>query len=221
MSKNTNVPGMGENPYARVNAGGGNRVTVVPGMNDNNAPNVSPENAPGKSVPVVGFLYSISRFGIGEYWPIHIGRNTIGRNEDCDICLKEETVSGLHASLNVKQMKTTTQLIASIRDEGSKTGMFVNDEELGYEPHSCKNQDLITIGDNYKLLFILINAEEMGLEVSKDFRSTETGDSASVPPPFRDPGATNSFYDHNNRAQGGTMALDGDDGTLPGHTQFL
>lgn len=215
MANKTNVPGVGGNMYARSATGNGPRPTTVPGMSDNNAPNVTAENAPTKKVPVVGFLYSISRFGIGEYWPIHVGRNTIGRNEDCDICLKEETVSGLHASLNVKQMKTTTKLIASIRDEGSKNGMFVNDEELGYDPHTCKNQDLITIGDNYKLLFILIDAEEMGLEVSENFRATDAPEPGPVPPPL------NSFYDHNNRAQNGTMTLDGDSGTAPGTTQFL
>ncbi len=223
MSKKTNVPGIGNNnPYARVAPGNGNHNTIVPGMNDNNAPNVNPDNSQGiNRSPVVGFLYSISRFGIGEYWPIHIGSNTIGRSEDCDICLKEETVSSRHASLNVKQMKTTKKVIASIRDEGSKNGLFVNDEELGYDSHECKNSDIITIGDNYKLLFILINAEDMGLEVSKNFRSTDNQEPGAIPPPFQDPNATNSFYDHNNRVENGTLSLDGDNNPISGQTQFL
>ncbi len=73
-----------------------------------------------RGAPVVGFLYSISRQGIGEYWPLHIGSNKIGRSGNCDICLKEGTVSDIHAELNIKQMKTTHKILASIKDIGSK-----------------------------------------------------------------------------------------------------
>ncbi len=160
------------NPYARSR--GAQRTgneTYIPGMND-----VSPGSAPSQAspqakpnTPVVGFLYSISRKGIGEYWPLHLGTNTIGRADDCDICLKEMSVSSKHATLSIKQMKSTHKLIASIRDTGSKTGMYLNDEELDYENHACKANDIITVGANYKLLLILIDAEEYGLSVSDEF----------------------------------------------------
>lgn len=123
--------------------------------------------------PVVGFLYSISRQGIGEYWPIKLGRNTIGRSASCDIQLAEASVSDLHASLSVKIMKSTGRLVASIRDEGSKTGLFLNDEELDYNNYSCKNLDVIVVGANYRILIILVDAPEYGLSAAENFVSTE------------------------------------------------
>lgn len=122
-----------------------------------------------ETTPIVGFMYSISREGVGEYWPIKLGRNTIGRSESCNINLPEASVSDLHASLNVKIMKSTGRLVASIRDEGSKTGLFLNDQELDYENYSCKNLDVLVVGTSYRLLLILIDAPEYGLTVAKNF----------------------------------------------------
>lgn len=128
----TAVPGLGDgfsaNPksklYSRsstqLNYTGNSAGTVVPGM-EQMAPGAKvKEPNDGNSSPVVGFLYSISRQGIGEYWPIHLGTNKIGRSEECSICLRENTVSDLHAELYVKQMKTTHKILASLKDVGSK-----------------------------------------------------------------------------------------------------
>lgn len=181
------------NPYAR-SQGAGQRTgneTYIPGMNDytpGSAPvSAGPQTKP--NTPVVGFLYSISRKGIGEYWPLHLGTNTIGRADDCDICLKEMSVSSKHATLSIKQMKSTHKLIASIRDTGSKTGMYLNDEELDYENHTCKANDIITIGANYKLLLLLIDAEEYGLSVAEDF--------------VEDQEAANDDYSYQTQGRGG------------------
>ncbi len=174
----TNVPGMGGgngNIYQRQPGNQPRQGTVVPGMNMQ-APNVAQQQqgAPQQpAVPVVGFLYSISRQGFGEFWPLHVGTNTIGRAEDSQICLREQTVSEHHASLFIRQMKSSRKLIASIRDEGSKNGIFVNNEELTYDAFECHNRDLITIGNNYQLLLILIDADEMGLTVSENFTPTD------------------------------------------------
>ena len=102
----TNVPGNfpGGNFYQRQpGAERQHQGTMVPGMNTQ-APAVAspgampnpmagpagmpmgapvagpaPVEAAQAAVPVVGFLYSISRQGFGEYWPLHVGTNTIGR----------------------------------------------------------------------------------------------------------------------------------------------
>lgn len=182
----TNVPGMGRqmgggNIYQRQQGSQPRQGTVVPGMN-NQAPQVqqsSPNEQP--AVPVVGFLYSISRQGFGEFWPLHVGTNVIGSAEDCQIRLREQTVSGHHASLFIRQMKSSRKMIASIRDEGSKNGIFVNNEELTYDAHECHNRDVITVGNNYQLLFILIDADEMGLTVSENFMPLE-GDAVPAMP---------------------------------------
>lgn len=220
----------GNNPYARSH--GGQRTgseTYIPGMND-----VTPGSVPSQAspqakpnTPVVGFLYSISRKGIGEYWPLHLGTNTIGRSEDNDICLKEMSVSSKHATLSIKQMKSTHKLIASIRDTGSKTGMFLNDEELDYENHTCKANDIITVGSSYKLLLILIDAEEYGLSVAEGFvedkQSTEDDFGFQPQGGFGD--ATQSkfrpYSADNRNVDTGTVDLSGAGFEEPGGTEMM
>lgn len=220
----------GSNPYARSR--GGQRTgseTYIPGMND-----VTPGSVPSQAspqakpnTPVVGFLYSISRKGIGEYWPLHLGTNTIGRSEDNDICLKEMSVSSKHATLSIKQMKSTHKLIASIRDTGSKTGMFLNDEELDYENHTCKANDIITVGSSYKLLLILIDAEEYGLSVAEGFvedkQSTEDDFGFQPQGGFGD--ATQSkfrpYSADNRNVDTGTVDLSGAGFEEPGGTEMM
>lgn len=236
-SDSTKVPGMAgnadyQNFYSRRQGdampSSGPQGTIVPGMNKY-APKVEEQAAsrPSKpQVPVVGFLYSISRQGFGEYWPLHVGSNKIGRTADCDVCLGEQTVSERHAALNIKQLKSTRKILASIRDEGSKNGIYVNDEELDYDMHEVKNHDIITIGDNYKLLLILIDAEEMGLSVSENFQPVEVAPAEEETPfpPMGNLGNmddTGSLYSSANRVEGGTVAMDGSAPVTSGRTRFL
>lgn len=198
--------------------------TIVPGMN-RVAPMVE-ERAPKTvkpQVPVVGFLYSISRQGVGEYWPLHIGSNSIGRLPSADVCLPELTVSEKHASLNIKQLKSTRKILASIRDEGSKNGIYVNDDELDYDSHPVKNHDIITIGDNYKLLLLLIDAEEMGLSIAENFQPADVEEEEPDPLPFPapNPNDTDSLYNPANRVENGTVAMDGSAPVTNGRTRFL
>lgn len=222
----------GSNPYSRSgNSGFGGQVngTYVPGMQEN-APGVNNElSNPMNNTPVVGFLYSISRKGIGEYWPLHLGTNTIGRAADCDIVLHERSVSEHHATLSIKQMKSTGKLIASIRDIGSKNGMYLNDEELDYENHACKLHDKITIGTCYKLLLILIDAEDYGLSVAENFMADEEAENDFMGDnrfgQFAGGDATQSrynLYDADNRnVDTGTVDLNGQQPTKPGGTKYM
>ena len=233
MKKDETFVKGGNNPYARSNGGqrSGNE-TYIPGMNDytpGSAPAPAAANPKAKpNTPVVGFLYSISRKGIGEYWSLHLGTNTIGRSEDNDICLKEMSVSSKHATLSIKQMKSTHKLIASIRDTGSKTGMYLNDEELDYENHTCKANDIITVGANYKLLLILIDAEEYGLSVSEEFVEDKDAPEATAPYQarggFGDDATQNNFRpyssDHRN-VDTGTVDLSGAGFDEPGGTEMM
>lgn len=214
------------NPYARKGFSGSAGETYVPGMHEN-APGVTESKIPHQSdnTPVIGFLYSISRKGIGEYWPLHLGTNTIGRTNDNDIVLLEKSVSEHHATLSIKQMKSTGKLIASIRDVGSKNGMYLNDEELDYDNHTCKLNDIITIGTNYKLLLILIDAEEYGLSVAEDFAAVEEDEMFYGPSNFVSGDATQSRfnpYDADNRnVDTGTVDLNGSQPNKPGGTKFM
>lgn len=216
----TNYPGMDSGMYQRSSAPA-NGGTVVPEM-QKQAPGVETPYQEKSKAPVVGFLYSISRNGVGEFWPVCIGPNTIGRDSSCDISLPEATVSSRHAILNVKQLKSTKKIVAQIRDEGSKNGIIVNNEELDFGIHECFNNDIIRIGDNYLLLLILINPVEHGLSVAEEFVST---DEIPAPPMAGGPAVgmdnTNSPYSSQNRATNGTQAMDGSQDFNNGGTKFL
>lgn len=190
------------------------RGTVVPEMMSSPS-NRDDEN---QSTPIVGFLYSVSRNGIGEYWPLHLGVNKIGRSGDCDICLKENTVSLSHAELFIKRMVSTHELIASVKDCGSKNGIFINDVELRYEIHECANNDVITIGQHYKLLLILIDTEKLGLTVDPDFIPEKGGDDI----PSAGPQTGFNPYDHNYRPLNNvTRPMNSTKETEPGGTKFM
>ncbi len=190
--------------------------TYVPGMNDDFLDTNTKMEDDQDISPIVGFLYSISRKGIGEYWPLHLGTNTIGRSDDCDICLKEMSVSDKHASISIKQMKSTHRLIASIRDIGSKNGIYLNDEELDYDNHSCKSNDLILIGHCYKLLLLLVDAEQSGLSIAEDFVPTDSYSESNFSQNY------NAYKAPQDRhVETGTVDLSGAQFDAPGNTNFL
>jgi pSer/pThr/pTyr-binding forkhead associated (FHA) protein len=206
------------NPYSRISEFDQNAGTYVPGMHAE-APGVKNENEePTNDTPVVGFLYSISRKGIGEYWPLHLGSNTIGRATDCDVILNEMTVSEHHATISIKQMKSTHKLIASIRDIGSQNGIYLNEEELDYENHTCKSNDLITIGRCYKLLLLLVDTEQYGLSVAENFVPADGNISEPIGR------ITNEFNPYNSSDRNvveGTIDLSGDKFGDPGSTKYI
>ncbi len=187
MNQDTYVPGMngaGQAPqpglYANPNVSGGSAQTYIPSMNAAPAPAAA---KPSTGAPVVGFLYSISRDGFPEYWPLYVGVNKIGKGADMDIRLCEKSVSDHHANLNIKRMRTAgNRLVASIIDVGSKNGVMLNDEELDFDPHSCKTDDIIVIGCNYKLVLLLADPVHYKLEVAPDFQPSEEEAASPVVP---------------------------------------
>lgn len=221
------------NFYSRGNHSSAARGTVVPGMADaqSGSPTGSAEPAstpqprravqPGK--PIVGFLYSISRSRAGEYWPIQLGKNTIGQAECNDIQLAEGTVSSNHAILLTRQIKDG--IIASIKDDQSTNGTMINGEPLGFGAEECHDGDIITIGNNYEFVLVLIDAEKRGLKVSQDFipvevesAQEEAEDIPSFPGGMTRPGGFDPYNDGptawgNNGGGyspvGGTVGMDG------------
>ena len=180
----TKVPGMESvgssyNPNHSSNSSFSNsykKGTAVPGMDAAHSYAQS-HGASGftnsNSKPVVGFVYSISRQGVGEYWPLHVGANTIGSTPNCDICLREATVSAEHAVLVVRKMKNPEKTIASVSDARSTNGTMVNGESLGFSAVECVNGDVITIGENYELVLLLVDTKALGLKVAENFMPLE------------------------------------------------
>lgn len=212
MSSNkTVVPGMEDaykeqpSTFANPNA---NFFGAVP--NNANMPATMPNQK-----PIVGFLYSVSKSGFGEFWPLRIGSNSIGRSLDSDICLREATVSEQHAVLVVRQMKKPEKIIASVCDSRSTCGTMINGESLGFDPRECFNGDIITIGEHYDLYFILIDAKQIGLNVCSEFMDAQAlgsgvynaipQDNSFVPPVFNTP--TQGGFEHGNTAAGGTVGF--------------
>lgn len=239
MSENkTVIQGLESNDYTRPNATLGEspsfysrsahapvKGTVVPGMDQGgfqaDSPSAAPAPAqrnvlPGK--PIVGFLYSVSRTPLGEYWPLQIGRNTIGQAADSDIVLAEGTISANHAVIVTRQVKNG--LIAAISDTQSTNGTMINGETIGFTAEECHNGDIITIGSNYQLLLVLIDAAKLGLAVSKDFiavaQPEEEEDDALDVPHFDDGatrpgyyGSTGPGWSGSSAPSDGTVGLDG------------
>lgn len=155
-------------------------ATVFPGMDVQ----PQPDRGGGRQIPesrrstkpVVGFLYSISRTALGEYWPLYIGPNTLGSAPSCDICLREATVSKAHAEIVIRRMKNPEKIEASISDSRSTNGTMVNGMSLsafgtGVE---CRNGDIISVGESYQLVLFLIDAKELGLHVAEQFIPLES-----------------------------------------------
>ena len=188
------------NFYSRGNQSSSTRGTIVPGMQDAafesenvqervSAPQTNRVIQSGK--PIVGFLYSVSRTPLGEFWPIQMGKNTIGQSSDNDIVLLEGTISSKHAVIVTRQGKNG--IIAAIKDTESTNGTFINGEPIDFSAEECHDGDIITIGNNYQFFFILIDAAKLGLTTSTSFIAVEGNDSPASDdvdiPPFN-PGTT-------------------------------
>ncbi len=110
---------------------------------------------------LVGTLFSISAGIQGELFPVYIGRNTIGSSTECDICLRETSVSALHAILLARKQTNAAgeeYVSVSLMDSNSSYGTTVNGESLDFDRVTCNDGDIITIGQNYQLSLSLFNA---------------------------------------------------------------
>ena len=129
-----------------------------------------------QSRPLVGVMYSRSAGVEGELFPVYIGRNSIGSDLSCDICLQERTVSCQHAIL-LARIQTDEDgeqyLHVVLSDNSSDHGTYVNGNSLMGERAACTNGDIITIGCNYVLQLSFFNILDK-LTVSCDFERIQT-----------------------------------------------
>lgn len=137
--------------------------TIYPGMQQPNIGGPSTIH----NTPIAGFLYSVSRTIAGEYWPIYEGPNKIGRAIDSVVQLNDPQISDKHATLVVRPMYNNNQktgILVYIQDDASTCGTMLNGASLGFEPKECHHGDIITIGPNYELYLILVDASSIGLK---------------------------------------------------------
>jgi len=78
---------------------------------------------------LVGFLVSFDNVELGQYWPIHQGRNVVGRQgvvSGIEIEISHPTTSSMHAVL----LAAARPGRVLVEDTGSTNGTFVNDNAL-------------------------------------------------------------------------------------------
>lgn len=103
---------------------------------------------------LVGFLVTYNRDPLGKSYNIYEGKNFIGRDRSCDICVPEDKqMSGRHMSLLYRNVDNKFKY----RDEQSSNGTFVN-KELSDEGE-LKNYDIIRLGST---VFIFIAIPQIG-----------------------------------------------------------
>lgn len=93
-----------------------------------------------------GFLVSFQATPAGDFWPLYVGRHTVGRansGESLDVPLADATISSKHAVLVLDAM--TGSIL--VEDTGSTNGTFVNDEHLGFNGRrELKDGDRLRFG---------------------------------------------------------------------------
>lgn len=168
------------------------KIMTNPEFDANGSTRFSNEMSHGQSrdtdaKQVMGFLYSVSRSQAGEFWPLYVGPNRIGRSSKCEVPLMEASVSENHATLVIRKMQNNGQnagVFVFIQDTGSMCGTMLNGVTLDFNPKECKSGDVISIGENYELYFVLIDSEALGLKVKPEFKSTVVNADSAWPTGF-------------------------------------
>ena|SRR5271155_651056 len=114
-----------ESEPAKDQAAGGARRTIL----------ISEKRKP----PVVGWLVAMSGDQKGEDFKLHEGKNTVGGGPDSQVALRDNTISGQHASLRYEDGKFI------LTDLDSSNGTFVNDKKISRE--ELKDNDMIRFGE--------------------------------------------------------------------------
>ena len=94
-----------------------------------------------RRLPVVGWLVALTGDHKGEDFRLHEGQNVIGSTADCQITLKNATVTARHASLRYQDGRFF------LTDLDSTNGTYVNDRPDRIAREELKDNDLVRIGD--------------------------------------------------------------------------
>lgn len=188
MAEKTIVPGLGDDVFsnpsnARPNFSEQESVgrkfsntgesTYVEGFGEPHEVRSS-ESSHTTNKPLLGFLYSVSRTSMGEFWPLYQGPNTIGRSSDSDIVLNEGTVSSEHACITIYKEEDPDEIYAAVENVRSTNGTRLNGVSIKLNKVECKNMDVIKFGKNYECLFLLIDVVSAGLKQAEEFIAIET-----------------------------------------------
>ena len=93
------------------------------------------------AAPVVGWLVVMEGEEKGRDYRLREGRNTLGASPEADVCLKNHTVSQIHASLSYKDNKFV------LTDLDSTNGTFVNGDDENVARVELKDGDVLRLGE--------------------------------------------------------------------------
>ena len=179
-SKSHNNPSVGCHPRQSPSTGGTRIVSapIIPedASNDGGNPAFRATDIRLQARPLAGALFSASADGLGELFPLYIGRNTIGNNPDCDIYLPEATVGVNHAVILIRAIPDADGLIrmsASITDYDSEFGTVVDNQPAGFDKIILRGGECIRIGHGYILLLQLFDSSIPGWGRNPAFRPAE------------------------------------------------
>ena len=173
-SQKTYIPGMGEEPI--VSSVQNNSQSKD--LHGNNGIIGETRMISLQNRVVVGVLFSVSKGLLGEIFPLYLGRNLIGKSNNCDVCLHENTVSSEHAILYIRKNNggTVSHYDITLTDYNSQYGSTVNDEAGRYETLSVKENDILTIGRHYKFIIKIFDVDEHVFRADEEFEdSNESG----------------------------------------------
>jgi hypothetical protein len=91
--------------------------------------------------PVVGWLVAMNGDQKGEDFRVREGQNTLGTSPDAEIVVRDNTVSGKHASIRYKEGKFI------LTDLDSTNGTYLNDGKQTIAREELKDNDVIRIGE--------------------------------------------------------------------------
>ncbi len=91
--------------------------------------------------PVVGWFVALTGEQKGEDFRIRDGQNILGSAPECDIVIRDNTVSSKHASLRYKDGKFI------LSDLDSSNGTFLNDRSEAIAREEVKDSDFIRLGE--------------------------------------------------------------------------
>jgi Inner membrane component of T3SS, cytoplasmic domain len=94
-----------------------------------------------RKAPVVGWFVAMSGEQKGEDFRVRDGQNSLGCAPDCDIVIRDVTVSSHHASIRHKDMKFI------LTDLDSTNGTFLNEGAESVAREDLKDNDTVRVGD--------------------------------------------------------------------------
>ena len=141
-------------PPQAVNSGNRQRANTVFRTVNGPVPEGSDQAAPSvvQGRKVVAILVTYSWSPEGQVFPVREGRNFIGRDKDCEICVPEDqTMSGRNSHITYRQNFVVGDMV-------SMTGTDLNGTPIEEQFHALGNYATIRAGSTY-FTFIVIKPQ--------------------------------------------------------------